>query len=148
MAKMYFELTSPERLVLGTEVDELYAPADEGEIGILPDHISLVTSLATGELRYKNDGKLDYFAIEGGFLEVSNNKIVVLTEHADLGKDIDVEDEKKRKLIAEETLELAYAEASKNETTLDTTGMEETIKRSDVRLSVASHYSAQKSNEH
>ena len=63
----------------------------DGRVGILPRHAPLVTALSFGELRYKKEGEEFSFAIGGGFLQVADNKVIVLADTAEAAQDIDVE---------------------------------------------------------
>lgn len=105
--KLKFELVSPERLLLSVEIDEVVAPGVEGEFGILTGHAPFLTALNVGELVYKIDGKVEYAAVDRGFLEVNNDKVIVLAEDAELGREINLNDAIARKLAAEKELENA-----------------------------------------
>jgi F-type H+-transporting ATPase subunit epsilon len=96
------EIVTPERIVYTNEVEMVIAPTLDGEIGILPMHVPLVTVLAAGELRVRyNDGKdVEWFAISGGYLQVHEDKVIVLADNAQVASQIDVE----RARLAKETL--------------------------------------------
>lgn len=79
---LHLEIVTPEKKVLSEKVADLYLPALEGEIGVLDLHASLVTALAPGELRYQKDGKEHDLAIGSGFAEVSDDKVIILTDMA------------------------------------------------------------------
>ena len=66
-------------------------PGIEGELGILPHHAPLLTTLGFGELRIRTGGQEESFAIAGGFLQVRPDKVVVMAETADLASEIDLE---------------------------------------------------------
>lgn len=74
---------SPERELFDDQVREVIAPAAWGQIGILPDHAALVTTLDAGELSYKQDGRTGKFQIGPGFAEVRDNVVTVLAESAE-----------------------------------------------------------------
>lgn len=84
------EIVTPERVVLQEEIEALVAPASEGYLGVLPNHISMVTGLMPGVLRYRKQGKDSFVAVSGGFLEVSHNQAIVLADTAEPGQDIDL----------------------------------------------------------
>ena len=65
------------------DVRELTAPGAYGEIGILPDHAALVTTLEPGVLSYRQDGGVVRLAIGGGFAEVRDNVVTVLADSAE-----------------------------------------------------------------
>jgi F-type H+-transporting ATPase subunit epsilon len=71
---------TPERELFDDVVREVTAPGAYGQIGILPDHAPLVTTLEPGELSYKQDGRSGRFQIGGGFAEVRDNIVTVLAD--------------------------------------------------------------------
>ena len=73
---------SPERILFEGTVDSLVAPAFDGEVGILPRHAPMMTLLGKGQLRLGQGGSAGTFHIEGGFLQVLNNAVRVVTERA------------------------------------------------------------------
>jgi F-type H+-transporting ATPase subunit epsilon len=83
---LYVDIISPERPVYSGEALRITATAFDGELGILPGHAPMVTKLGIGEVRVirgeGNDEVTDRFAIKQGYLEVSENKVVVLSEDA------------------------------------------------------------------
>lgn len=87
------EIVTPEKVLYTNEVEMVVAPTLEGEIGILPLHVPLVTVLKPGELRVRyNDNKdVDWFAISSGYLQVHEDKVIVLADNAVQASQIDVE---------------------------------------------------------
>lgn len=79
MATLSVSVISPERKLFEGEVDAVVAPAHDGEVGILPNHAPLMTLLGEGTLRL-GDRR---FRVRGGFLQVVNNTVRVLTEEAE-----------------------------------------------------------------
>lgn len=91
MAKLKFQIVTPERTVLREEVDSLTCPTEMGQITILPNHIPLIASLQTGELIAKINGKDQHLAVSGGFVEIRpGNEIVVLADTAEHSDEIDL----------------------------------------------------------
>jgi F-type H+-transporting ATPase subunit epsilon len=88
---MLLEIITPEKTVVRQEVDEVLAPTDKGQIGILPHHINLVTKLTPGELIMIKNGKENIYAVTGGFLQVNNGVVSVLADYAAHTEDIDIE---------------------------------------------------------
>jgi F-type H+-transporting ATPase subunit epsilon len=86
---LQLEIVTPERQVYSDTVDSVQVPGSEGELGVLPHHAPLVSTLGVGELRFRKDGTEESFAIVGGFLQVRPDRVVVLAETADLASDID-----------------------------------------------------------
>ncbi len=102
---LQLEIVTPERLVISDEVDEVVVPGSEGELGILPHHAPLVSTLGAGELRMKKGGEWEYFAVMGGFVQVRPDKVVVLAETADMASEIDLERAQQARQEAERALE-------------------------------------------
>ena len=71
---------SPEKVLFEGEVDSVVAPAFDGEVGILPQHAPMMTLLGKGELRLGQNGSEGLFSISGGFLQVLNDSVRVVTE--------------------------------------------------------------------
>ena len=76
---------SPERLLFEGDVDSVVAPAYDGEVGILPGHAPMMTLLGQGTLRLGSEGRDGRFQVEGGFLQVVDNAVRVVTERATQG---------------------------------------------------------------
>jgi F-type H+-transporting ATPase subunit epsilon len=87
---LLLEIVTPERLAYSDTVDSVVCPGVEGELGILPHHAPLLSTLGFGELRIRKGGQEEYFAIAGGFLQVRPDKVVVMAETADLASEIDL----------------------------------------------------------
>lgn len=96
-------LVTPERQLLDTEVEEVYAPGVLGQFGVLPEHVNFLTALGTGELRYRTKGVDHHVAVSGGILEVLDDVVTVLADSAEAAEEIDVE----RARIAEERIKHA-----------------------------------------
>lgn len=76
------DIVTPEKKVFSDNVDNVYLPGADGELGVLPQHAGLVTALQPGELRYLHDGKVETMAIGSGFAEITQTHVVVLTDMA------------------------------------------------------------------
>jgi F-type H+-transporting ATPase subunit epsilon len=74
---------SPEREILDADVAEVVAPGAFGEIGVLPDHAALVTTLEAGTLTYRTGTTTSRLKITGGFAEVRDNVMTVLADAAE-----------------------------------------------------------------
>ncbi|MDO8880933.1 MAG: ATP synthase F1 subunit epsilon [Coriobacteriia bacterium] len=100
------EIVTPERIVYTNEVEMVIAPTLDGEIGILPLHAPLVTVLRAGELRVRyNDNKdVEWFAISGGYLQVHEDKVIVLADAAEHSSRVDVERARTAKEFAEQRM--------------------------------------------
>jgi len=99
------EIVTPERLAYSGEVDAVVLPGSEGELGVLPHHAPLVSTLGVGELRYRKGGEEESFAIVGGFVQVRPDRVVVMAETADMASEIDLEKAQEAKREAERTIE-------------------------------------------
>jgi F-type H+-transporting ATPase subunit epsilon len=75
-------VVSPERTLFEGEAESLVAPAFDGQVGILTDHAPMLTLLGDGELRLTSAGGERKFTVSGGFLEVADNRVRVVTERA------------------------------------------------------------------
>ena len=106
------EIVTPERLAYSDEVDSVVLPGSEGEMGVLPHHAPLVSTLGIGELRIRKGGTEESFAIVGGFVQVRPDKVVVMAETADMASEIDLEKAQEARREAERALESGYHEAA------------------------------------
>jgi F-type H+-transporting ATPase subunit epsilon len=97
-------IVTPERQLLDQEVDEVIAPGAAGEFGVLPDHITFLTTLVPGRLIYKVGGQKHVVAIFGGYAEVADNVMTVLADGAERQSEIDAESARTAAARAEETL--------------------------------------------
>ncbi|HMM06257.1 MAG TPA: F0F1 ATP synthase subunit epsilon [Clostridiales bacterium] len=103
--RISLEIVTPEKKIYSADVYYLHAPAMVGGIGIYPRHTPIVTALDVGELSVDSgDGKQEIFFISGGFLDVCDDKAVVLAKSAERSEDIDVVRAEKAKARAEERL--------------------------------------------
>jgi F-type H+-transporting ATPase subunit epsilon len=99
------EIVTPERRVLSVMVDEVRAPGVLGGFGIRQDHEPFMTVLEAGRLTYVEGGREHHYAVGGGFLQVVDNKVMVLADTAEAAGDIDVE--RARQSVAEAQERLA-----------------------------------------
>jgi len=83
------EIVTPEARVYSDTVDTVVIPTVEGEIGILPGHIPLLTQVGAGELRVLKNGKTELLAIGNGFAEIDGDKVSILAESAIAEEKID-----------------------------------------------------------
>ncbi|GGG84985.1 F0F1 ATP synthase subunit epsilon [Paenibacillus radicis (ex Gao et al. 2016)] len=90
MSTFLVEIVTPERKVYAETANMVSVTGVEGELGILPNHIPLVTALRIAPIVIKRDNKVDVIAASGGFIEVRKDKIVILAESAELATNIDV----------------------------------------------------------
>lgn len=91
MSPIRCEVVTQERVVYDQAVDMVIAPGSEGELGILPHHVPLLTALAAGELRLRVGNDESSFAIGGGFMEVQPDHVTILATAAEQAEEIDIE---------------------------------------------------------
>ncbi|MEA2623035.1 MAG: F-type H+-transporting ATPase subunit epsilon [Chloroflexota bacterium] len=107
---LHLEIVTPERVAYEDDVDMVICPGSEGELGILPHHAPLLSTLGIGELKIRKGGQEEYFAIAGGFVQVRPDKVVVMAETADLASEIDLEAAESARREAERALEEGFTE--------------------------------------
>ena len=82
MATLKLEIVTPEGRAYSDDVAMVVLPSIEGEIGVYPAHVPLMTQLSPGELRIIKDGKTTEFVVGTGFIEVTSDSVSVLTDSA------------------------------------------------------------------
>jgi len=87
--RLTLEIATPTRLVVATSVDEVVAPGSQGYFGVLPGHAPFLTTLGTGELTYRIGRDEHHLAVAGGFVEVRNDKVIVLADSAERPEEVD-----------------------------------------------------------
>lgn len=131
MSKMVLEVVTPERVVYSGEVNMVIARGVVGDLGILPNHMPLVTPLKIAPVRVKTEGdKETQIAVSGGFMEVRGDKVTVLAEAAELPEQIDVERAKAALNRAEQRLRERHPD-------VDIQRAELAMQRAKVRLQVS-----------
>jgi F-type H+-transporting ATPase subunit epsilon len=98
------EIVTPERRVLSVTADEVRAPGALGGFGVRQDHEPFMTALEPGRLTYVEGGREHHYAVGGGFLQVAENRVIVLADTAEAASDIDVDRAKKAFEEAQEKL--------------------------------------------
>ena len=130
MAEMKLEIVTAERVVYSEDVSVLVAPGSDGELGVLPGHAPLLTTLAPGEIKVTKDGEESFMVVSGGFLEVLGNKVTILANTAEHADEID-EDR------AEAALQRAQERVASAESDMDLERALASMRRSAARLGVA-----------
>ena len=131
--KITLEVVTPKGAIVSEEVDIVTAPGFAGEFGVLANHAPFLSTIKIGTLRYKKDGNEEELMVNGGFCEVSNNKITFLVESAERGHEIDVD----RALQAKERAEKRLLQAREQQEKIDRTRAEAAMQRALARLKVA-----------
>lgn len=130
MATLRLEIVTAERIVYSDDVNMVIAPGIEGQLGILPRHAPLLTTLQPGELRIKKEGEEISMAITGGFLEVLPHKVTVLADAAERAEEIDIARAEEGRKRAEEGLKSRQAD-------MDLERVQAALRRSTIRLKIA-----------
>ena len=130
MATTRLEIVTAERVVFAEDVDAVIASGVEGQLGILPHHSPLMTSLQPGEMLVRKGGEEFSLAITGGFIEVRPDRIIVLADAAERVEEIDVARAEEAKRRAEQRLKEPAPE-------VDLVRAEAALRRSLIRLEVA-----------
>lgn len=130
MAKLHVGILTVEGVRFDGEADFVVAPGSEGELGILPKHIPLLTPLAAGAVKVRNDNDEQFFFVSGGFLEVRPDAVTVLADAAERAEDIDearAEDARRR---AQSSIEQKASDA-------DLAAATAALARAEARLRIA-----------
>lgn len=104
MATFLLEIVTPERKIYADQADMIVIKGVAGELGILPNHIPLVTPLRIAPVSIKKGNQTYYVAVNGGFVEVRKDKVIILAESAELPEQIDSERARTSKERAEQRL--------------------------------------------
>mgnify|MGYP001395304151 FL=1 len=91
MAKIFFDLVSPENLIFNDQVGMIILPGKDGDMGILPGHSKIISSLRPGRVMVYGEDKtlLKSFFVSGGFAEINPEKCIVLAESVNEMSDLD-----------------------------------------------------------
>jgi F-type H+-transporting ATPase subunit epsilon len=128
MATLKLEIVTPEGRAYADDVEMVVLPASEGEIGVYPGHVALMTQLLPGELRITKAGKTDEMVVGAGFVEITGDGVSVLTDMA-LGED------KINETAAEEAVQRAQAALKdKSLTSDDAAELEAALARSMAQI--------------
>jgi F-type H+-transporting ATPase subunit epsilon len=127
---MHVEVVTAERELYNGEADIVIAPGTEGELGILPRHAALLTTLKVGEMLIRLGGAEEPIFVSGGFLEVSNNVVTVLAETAERAEEIDQARAEAARRQAQERLTQAQSDIERAE-------LEGALERAVARLRIA-----------
>lgn len=105
MAKLKLKVITPEKVLLEQDdVDAVYSTAVDGEFGVMPGHIPYMAPLAIGVSKFVHGSEAKYISTIGGIFQVKDNEVLILTDEAELGEDIDVPRAKAAKERAEARL--------------------------------------------
>jgi F-type H+-transporting ATPase subunit epsilon len=123
--KLTLTVVTRERKIVEIDVDEVVLPASDGEIGVLPGHTPLLTTLKIGEMRYRVGTVVHRMVLSWGFAEVLPARVIVLAERGILASEIDPAAAEAERAAAEK--ELQYLSSHDPEFQLVEARLEESI---------------------
>jgi F-type H+-transporting ATPase subunit epsilon len=129
------EIVSQDRMVFEGDVDIVVLPGSDGEMGILPHHAPLLTTLKIGVIKVRSSGKEQVFTVAGGVAEVQPDLVTVLADAAENVEEIDVARAEAARRRAEEIL--AKGVPTDSDSYLK---MEAALRRSNLRLDAVKRY--------
>jgi len=106
-ATLKLEIVTPEAVVYSQDVDMVTLPGIDGEMGVFPQHVPVMTQLVAGEIAARKDGQDTYLAVGDGFVEITADRVAVLTDMAVPADQID-------EIKAEEARKRAEARLAEN----------------------------------
>jgi F-type H+-transporting ATPase subunit epsilon len=135
MAQLTLEVLTPRKRVVSLETPFVTLPGTVGELGVLPEHVPLVTTVESGILQYEEGGQRKRMAVHYGYAQVRGDHVMVLVEMAELGVNIDRRRAENSEQRARETLRRHVGPQSDERSRLDK--YEAKIRRSLVRQQAA-----------
>jgi F-type H+-transporting ATPase subunit epsilon len=127
------EILTPSRLLLQDQVDELNVPGADGYLGVLPGHTALLTTLGQGVLMYRKGEQRQYMALFGGYMEVNDDKVMILADIAEKATEID-------RPRAESARDRAEQHLRRRDVDVDYERAQAALMRSLIRLQAAGHH--------
>ena len=143
MSKILLKIIAQDHLVTEAEVDGITLETVNGQITILPNHIPLLSQLKAGEAVVINDGKSESMVIAGGFVEVGNNRILILADRVERAEEIDLDRADEARLRAEQRLE-----AIKDKDDMDYAKLASQLEKELMRVKVARKHSHTHGHNH
>jgi F-type H+-transporting ATPase subunit epsilon len=134
------EIVSQDRSVYKGDVDIVILPGAAGQMGILPNHSPILTTLQFGIITVRTGGKEEYFTVAGGVAEIQPDQVTVLADAAENVKEIDLERAEQAKHRAEESLKNIAGAVSENYIM-----MQSALRRSTLRIEAARRFRGGKS---
>ncbi|HUJ73537.1 MAG TPA: ATP synthase F1 subunit epsilon [bacterium] len=108
--QLHLRILTPQKEVLSTDASSVVLPGTLGELGILPQHVALVTTLASGILRYTVGNEEKGVAVHYGYAQVRDDQVMVLAEMAEQVSDLDRDRVRSAEQRARESLKRLQAE--------------------------------------
>jgi F-type H+-transporting ATPase subunit epsilon len=128
---LHLEIVTSDRTVFSGEADMVTVPGAGGVMGVMPHHAPVLSTLKPGELRVKIGNDVQEFAIGGGFVDISNNTVIILADSAERAEEIDMARADAARARAEDLLK--NPPPNKDELA----ALEAALRRSRIRLNVA-----------
>lgn len=88
-ATLKLEIVTPDAKVYSQDVEMVTLPGVEGEMGVYPNHVPLLTQISAGEVIVRKEGREDYLAVGDGFVEITSDHVAILTDMAISAQNID-----------------------------------------------------------
>ena len=129
MATLRLEIVTPEEKIYSEDVDMVTLPGSEGELGVYPKHVPLLTALVAGELRVLKGGRESSMAIGEGFVEIRADSVSVLTDMALESEKIDI-------TAAEAAVERAKAAMKEDQTPEQVAAIQASLQKALAQLHV------------
>ena len=129
MATLKLEIVTPEEKIYSEDVDMVTLPGAEGELGVYPKHVPVLTTLKPGELRVIKDGRETALAVGEGFVEIKTDGVSVLTDMALQAEKIDAE-------AAEKAVARAQAAMKEDHTAEEVAAIQGTLQKALAQLHV------------
>jgi F-type H+-transporting ATPase subunit epsilon len=126
---MRLEIVTAERILFEGDVDIVVAPGGDGELGVLPHHAAVMTTLLPGELRYRIGAEENHYVVHGGFMDVRGDHVVVLADAAEHVNQID-------EARAEEAIARAQQRIASRGDDVDLERALTSLRRAQVRLRI------------
>lgn len=126
------DIVTPEKKAFSESVDSVTIPTLAGEVGILPNHVPLISALKPGVLSYSKDGAVQKMVVSGGFVEVGANTVSVLSDVAETAAEINADQARAELSEAEKAL------ANSKDAIEDTQAEQERLGLAQARLQLLS----------
>ena len=134
--QLTLRIITPERTVVDTPASSVRVPATDGSMGIFPRHAAMVAALDAGELIFKQDGEETRLFVAGGFADVRDNTLRILTPAGEKPEEIDVERAQEAERRARERLKPLRTDLTAESAEIDVMRATAALRRAIMRLKV------------
>lgn len=131
------EIVTQQRTVFSAEVDTVNLPTPEGRMGVLPNHMVMLTTLGFGEVVVRRGAEEEYFAIGGGFAEILPDRVTLLADSAEQAEEIDIERAQQARERAEQAMREGIPDDSERFAQI-----EASLRRAQARIDISRRRSA------